>query len=167
MSTIFIANPTLQHRELHVRVNKEHLRILRIRAGGQEKFPDELEGTELAKVLRQLDRAGAVPETDPKAIKNRFSLLYKVTETPKPITTPRIDAAAEQDKDVRQDLAGDALEQAGVAAFNSARAVGGSEVSFELTQVTDEASVKGGVDTEITVSGKRNVKGGRSSTRRR
>ena len=166
MSTILIANPTLQHRELHIRLGERSPRILRIRALGQERFPDDLDGAQLASVRKQLEAAGAVPSGDPKAIRSRFSLIYTVGESPKPITTKEIDKAVEQDKEVRQELSGDVLERAAGAAFNESAKVGGREVSFELTQVNDQSPVRGGVDTEIVVSSKRRVSGRRETTRK-
>lgn len=166
MSTIFIANPTLQHRELHIRL-RHQTRIVRIRAQGQEKFPDELDGALLANVQRQLEMAGAVPASDPKAIRSRYSLLYTIAETPSPkaaIPTKQIDRAQEQDQDVRQELAGEQLEKAGAAAFNESAKVGGNEVSFEITQVDDRGNVRGGVDTEIIVGRKKQVRGRRETT---
>ncbi len=166
MSQIFIANPTLHNRELQVRVGPKQTRILRIRAHGQEMFPDDLTGEALGKVIAQLERAGAVPESDPKAIRNRFSLLYKVSDVKKPIAAPKIETAVEVDETVRQQLSGDMLERSGVAAFNTAAQVGAREISMEITETNDQAPIRGGVDVEVVVSPKRGVRGSSTSKKR-
>ena len=167
MAQIFIANPTLQHRDLHVRVGKNATRIVRIRALGQEMFPDKLEGEQLAAVIAQIERAGAVPDNDPEAIRNRFSLLYRVSESSnKPIPADSINAGAEQDEEVRQQIAGDMLEKSGAAAFTTAQKVGAREISMEIVETNDTSQVRGGVDTEIIVSPKRGVRGKSTAKKR-
>lgn len=168
MSQIFIANPTLHNRQLQIRVSANAVRIVDIRPYGQEMFPDDVDGALLGKVIKQIEDAGGVPSDDPKAIKGRFGLLYTVSDTKKSIDTGKINAGAKRDQVVRQDLAGDLLEKSAAAAFNVSQAVGGNEISFELTEVNDQSQVKGGVDSEITVGTKRNAgRGGRTTSRKR
>ena len=169
MAQIFIANPTLQHRDLHVRLPKsKQTRILRIRALGQEMFPDQLEGELLQSVISQIEQAGAVPADDPGAIRNRFSLLYTVSNNrERPISKEAIEEGVEQDEEVRQTLAGDMLEKSGVAAFNNAQKVGAREISMEIIETNDQAPVSGGVDVEVVVGKKRNVRGGRAESKKR
>ena len=164
MSQIFIANPTLQHRELHIRINKTQVRIVRIRASGQEMFPDDLEGDSLTRVLKQLDAAGGVPASDPKAIRGRFSLLYSVSDSRKPIAAKAIDAGMKQDEAVRQELSSEILEKSTIEAFNLGARVGGREVTMEVTEVNDQGPVQNGVDFEITASAKRGVGAGKRAT---
>ncbi len=162
---IFIANPTLQHRQLHVRV-KEQTRIVSIPAYGQVYFPDDLEEPVLGQVLKQLRSAGGVPSDDPKSIVKRFSLLYTVSQ--KPIAEKQIVAATEQDQEVRQELASVEIERSGVAAFDGAQKVGAREVTLEVTQVQDDnREVRGGVDVTVTVGTKKQPRGGRETTRKR
>ncbi|MHB2029720.1 MAG: hypothetical protein ACYCPT_13025 [Acidimicrobiales bacterium] len=167
MAQIFIANPTLQHRDLHVRVGPKQTRIVSIPARGQAMFPDDLDGEKLGQVVAQIERAGAVPQNDPKAIQHRFSLLYSVSESKsKPIPASKIETAGEVDESVRQKLSGDMLERSGVAAFKNAAQVGAREISMEITETNDQAPVRGGVDVEVIVSPKRGVRGSAVSKKR-
>jgi hypothetical protein len=166
MSQIFIANPTLQHRQLHVRMTEKQTRIVQIPAYGQTHFPDDLEEPMLGKVLKQVQAAGGVPSNDPKAITKRFSLIYTVS--PKPIAEEKIVAATKADQAVRQELASVEIERSGAAAFDGAKKVGAREVTLEVTQVQDDnVEVKGGVDVSVTVGTKKHVRGGRESTRKK
>lgn len=167
MATLFIANPTLQHRELTIRMNKVHTRIVSIPALGQEQFPDELEGEQLKMVIKQLENAGGIAREDAPAIHKRFSLLYSVGQRDDAMTTDDIDQGVEADQEARQQLSSEVLERSGVAAFNKAANVGGREMTMEIVQVDDKANVPGGVNVEIIVSDKRGVRDGeRVSTKR-
>ena len=167
-SQIFIANPTLHARELHIRPSKNKVQIMHIRACGQEFFPGDIESADLPAILKQIEKAGGVPASDTKAIRHRFSLLYTVSDAPvrKPIPADKINAALKQDEQVRQDLAGEAIEKGTVSAFNTGQEVGGREITLEVTEVDDRGKVAGGADFEVTAA-HRPTKGGRRTEKKR
>jgi hypothetical protein len=169
---VFIANGTMQHREFHYRILEQPtVRVLKIGAGQQERLAENLEGEQLQYVLDQLQGAGAVPVSDIGAIKTPYSLVYDVR---RPIKTDKIDEARARDVDVRQDIAGDKVEQAGLVAFEGMRRTiakaGGDpskleETTLEVVQLKDSADEerqRGGVDAEVTVSKKHGDKPARS-----
>lgn len=173
MSQIFIANPTLQNRQLQVRVSADHVRIVSIGARSQELFPDDLEGEPLKKVIAQIERAGGVPSSDVKTIRHRFSLLYTVTDRKTPIASEDINKGAKRDQDVRQELAGDALDKGTVAAFAtnvpgrpSVESLGGQELSVDITEVSDNGPVEKGANFEV-VATKRERRGSRRNERKK
>jgi len=169
---VFVANYTQQHRHFHYRVpESQALRQVEIRPGAQAQLSEDLNDTSLAAIIEQLERAGAVPSTDPKALTTAFGLIYTVG---KPIPSKHIDAARERDVVVRQEIAGDKVMEAGEAlhAVASSGAPGKVESStLEVTQMTDRdegaTAVKGGVDAQVMVSRSAPQQRGRQSTRRR
>lgn len=171
MSQIFIANPTLTNRQLHIRIDqgggdKSKVQIVDIRAGGQVFFPGDLDAGNLASVVKQLEKAGGVPASDIKSIRNRFSLLYTISDSKKAIPGDKINQGLQRDEEVRQELAGQALDKGTVAAFNVGEQVGGREVTLEIVEVNDQGRVEGGADFEIGVSKKPGkTTGGRSGKR--
>jgi len=174
MATLWIANPTLQHHTLHINLTPpvkrnesvpyQEIRIVHVPARGGAQFPDDLEPDTLKRVLKQIESAGGTDESNPKAITGRFSLIYKVGG--KPIDSNKIDTAAVIDEEVRQQLGATEIEKAASAAFKRAEAVGATEVTMSLTQTTDAAPVKGGVNVDTTVTKKGHIPGGRAESRK-
>jgi hypothetical protein len=170
MSQVFVGNPTLQHRELHYRLpNHKTARVVKIAAGGQEKLPDDLAGTELAAVVAQLEQLGAVPASDIRAIILPKALVYSVT--PNPIPATKLEEGLERDERARQEVSGEKMEEAGLAAFTAAQSqTGGAKVletSVEVVEVTDRGSVKGGVNAEVIVSSKPGRRAGKKRTEKK
>ena len=163
MAELYVSNPLLQHYEFNYRIpGKETPRTLRIGAGRQEKFPEQLEGLALADVIRQLERYGAVPESELTLITKPNALVYRVA---KPIQSDAIDEARALDQEARQELAGAKMEESGLKAFGAAQAtlqqngMGSAaealqETSVEIIEVTDVKTVRDGVNYEATVSKK-------------
>ncbi len=149
---VFVGNPTQQHRELHYRVplNKT-ARVVRIAAGGQEMLPDDLSGNDLNAVIAQLERLGAVPANDVRAIILPKGLVYEVA--PKPIKVEKLEEGLKLDEAARQEVSGQKMEEAGLEAFRNA-GPNALETSVEITEMTDRGPVKKGVDFEVVVSAK-------------
>lgn len=153
---IFVANPTPQHREFQYRTifgirGTVPTRVM-IMAGQQVQLPGDFEGETLQQVVRQLENSGGVPENDPKAIRSRYCLLYKVA--PRAITSEQIKAALKQEETVRVELASAEMEKAGLSAFKIAEQAGGhiTETSLSVVEVNDDAVVKNGLSAEVIVS---------------
>jgi hypothetical protein len=168
---IFVANPTLQNREFHYRMpGQKTTRVVKITAGGQEKLPDNLAGTELQYVIGQLERLGAVPASDIRAIVLPKAFIYDVRSNP--IEVERIEEGLERDEDARQEVAAEKMEEAGLEAFKAAETMlasnGGRgrviETSVEIVETTDRGKVKDGVNVEFVVSAKPNRRAGRKRT---
>jgi hypothetical protein len=163
---VFVGNPTLQHRELHYRhpSQPKTSRVVRIAAGGQEQLPDDLSGADLKNVLAQLERLGAVPKSDLRAIVLPKALIYDVSSTP--IEIGFIEEGLERDGQARQEVAGTKMEEAGLAAFNSAQKASSKvvETVLQIVERDDQGEIKGSVDAEIIVSSKPQRRAGRKRT---
>ena len=159
---VFVANPTLQHRDFQYRIPGVNTpRVLKIVAGGQAQIPGDLAGSELQNVIRQLEALGAVPKGDIRAIVMPKALVYEVA--PKPIDPDTINEGLERDEMARQEVAGQKMEEAGLAAFSRAQANGAHvvETSMEVVEVTDRGPVKDSVNMEVVVSSKPGRRAGR------
>ena len=170
MSQLFVGNPTLQHRELHYRLPQHKTaRVVRIAAGGQEQLPDDLAGSELDSVIKQLEQLGAVPASDIRAIILPKALVYSVS--PNPITENKLEEGLERDEKARQEVAGDKMLESGLSAFKIAEAqVRGAKVletSVEVVQTTDRGPVRGGVNSEMVVSSKPGRRAGKMRTEKK
>ena len=171
---IFIANGTLQHRELHYRVpNVPTPRVRTIPAGSQDVLPDDLSGEALKNVILQLERLGAVPFDDLAAITKPNALLYRIQ---KQIESETIDEARALDTEARTEVAAEQMEASGLKAFSAAqvelRRAGVNpetltESTITLTEVTDIQTVKDSVSAEFTVSQKPGVAGRKTTTDKR
>jgi hypothetical protein len=162
---IYVANATLQHRQLSYRRREDmrpdaQPRTLEIPAAGQAKFPGEYDNEGVKWIITQLERSGGVPHDDLEAIKRPHTLVYRVQKV---IESDTISEAVEADIDARTDIAADQMEKAGAAAFNAAQSVlrtngkdpeSLKEASLTIEEVTDVTTVEGGVNMEITASTK-------------
>lgn len=159
MSEVFVGNPTQQHRDLHYRhPHQKSARVVKIAAGGQEKLPDDLVGSDLDNVIAQIERLGGVPEGDIRAIILPKAFIYKVA--PSPIKVEKLEEGLERDEEARQEVSGTKMHEAGLAAFkNAGRGV--TETSVEITETTDRGTVKHGVDMEVIVSSKPSRRAGK------
>jgi hypothetical protein len=165
---IFVGNPTLQHRSLHYRVPQvKTARIVQITAGGQTKLPDDLSGSDLESVIAQIEALGGVPANDIGSIIQPKGLVYKVS--PSPIKADELQEGLERDEAARQEVAGQKMEDAGLAAFNNAQKASGKvvETVMEIVETTDNGAKKGGVDMEVVVSSKSGRKAGRKRTEKK
>ena len=146
------------------------MRQVELRPGAQDRLPDDFDENSLRYVLKQLREVGAVEATDPKSLTTAFGLIYSVGD--KPIKSAQIDAARERDTEVRQEVAGDKVTDAGLALNAVAEQSAQGKVdstTLEVVQMTDRdegaTPVKGGVDAQIKVS--RSAPQGRQTSRRR
>jgi len=164
---VYVANPTLQNRNLHYRLpGVPTVRILDIPAGSQAVMQDDLAGGALQSVIDQLEALGAVPKDDIRAIVFPKALLYSVT--PNPIKADAIEEALSREEEARQNVAAVKMEESGLQAFErvqeAARAAGRGKVvetSMEIREVTDRGPVKGSVNAEFVVSEKPSRRAGR------
>ena len=171
MSQVNVANPTLQHAHFSYRLpHIQTLRTLKIPAGGQVKFPEDLTGNDLQSVLDQLARYGAVPQSEVGAIVRPKTLIFDVSATP--IKVDKIEEGLGRDEDARQEVAGQKMEEAGLGAFKTtqdnllaAKAPGKlTETSVEIVEVNDRGKVEGGVNVEFVTSTKPERRAGRKRT---
>jgi len=169
MAHVYVANGTHQHQHFLYRVvESKSLRRLEIPAGRQQRFPEDFsEGQQIDEIIRQLERFGAVPASDVPAVHTPRALVYSVG---KPIKSDPIDAARERDEEVRQDVAAQKTEEAGLAQF-STLAQHGAQASLksstlEVTQMetVGDRPEKDGVDFEAKVDTKA---GKRANSKRR
>lgn len=163
-----IANPTLQHRKFQYRLpHIDQARTVEIQAGGQAKLAEDLSGSDLESVIAQLQRMGAVPQSEVGSIILPKALIFDVSTTP--IKIDRIEEGLERDEDARQDVSAAKMEEAGLGAFAIAENLvkGKSklvETSVEIIETTDRGQVKGGVNTEYVVSTAANRRAGKKRT---
>ncbi len=152
---ILVANPTHQHIEFHFRV-PEYQKIFStlVPAGRQMALPVDCNDLQMQAIVTQLERIGAVPASDVASLSSPRGLIYS---TRKPIPAEKIDAGRERDEEIRQQIADQKTEEAGIAsAFIQGHTSDGMQSSTlevqELQPTTREERVKGGVDTRVTVS---------------
>lgn len=157
MSQVFVANGTHQHQQFIYRVPESpSVRRLEIPAGRQAKFNEDFTDGQLPHIITQLERFGAVPQSDVKAITAPRTLVYSVNK--QPIAANKLDEARELDEAARQEVAAQQTENAGLALLStSAQHTNPDAIkstSLEVTQLSDQGDdpVKGGVDVEIGVS---------------
>lgn len=185
MSIIFVANGTLQHHRFIYRLGRLTQEVIvEIKAGAEVQLPGgdaEFDEGQLADVLKQLHRRGAVPSEDLRAMTRPRTLIYKVSKRPdQPISANVIDAARERDELVRQEDAGDKVEQLGVAllgvmeeTIRQAKASGEAGASPEklkettltirqLEDAPDQHEQKDGADAQYTISKKQRGRGERA-----
>jgi hypothetical protein len=153
---VFIANGSLRNWEFMYRVPENPtVRRLQIRAGGQERFPEDFSDAALPEVVKQLHRVGAVPHNNVDASRSPSGLIYRVG---KPIGSDDIDEAREHDVQVRQDIAGDKTEAAGLASFATLARPNPDAINdaqLEVVQLTNQGEPeRGGVNFEAEVSRK-------------
>lgn len=157
---IFVANPSLQHYIFNYRVpGVPTIRNLRIQMRGQAIFPEDFAPDAAKAIVAQLERRGAVPHNDPRAIQRPNSLTYKVEDSRSParaIKSDAIEDAAEVDKKARQDRSNVAAENAGLGTF--AALAGPNEgalrsTSLEVEQIDPQSDEheKDGVNFEVKV----------------
>jgi hypothetical protein len=159
MANVYVANGTYQAMIFQYRIpERDNARALRIPPHGQAKFPEDLEGHNLEYVLAQLHRYGARPHDDIRAIINPKALVYRVDRA---VTSDAIDAAAEKDEHIRQDISAEKFENAGLQAFNEAKktlpnpkALKKTVMEIEQLKTADSQSEpdRQGVDFEVEVS---------------
>jgi hypothetical protein len=166
MAHLLVANGTHQNIDFHYRV-PEHTKIFStvIPAGRQVELPVDLNTVQAQKVVEQLERYGARPASDIDSIDSPRGLIYTVGKV---IKSDQIDAAREQDVDIRQKIADEQVENAGVAtpALNGETGAHLKESTLEVRELeptTTERAVRGGVDTKVTVSTR--ASGGRQRNR--
>jgi hypothetical protein len=162
---IYVANATLQHRQLSYR-RKEDMRpeaqprVLEIPAAGQAKFPGDYDNEGVRFLIKQIERSGGVPYDDLDAITRPHTLVYRVEKV---VESDTISEAVEQDTEARTEIAATQMENAGFAAFNAAQNMLKTngvdpqslrETSLEITEVTDVTTVEDGVSMEVTASTK-------------
>ncbi|MHB8406234.1 MAG: hypothetical protein ACYDCJ_12505 [Gammaproteobacteria bacterium] len=150
---VFVANGTHQHMHFNYRLpEKNSFRSLEIRAGRQARFSEDLSDTDLASLISQLERYGAVGVADVKHITIPRTLLYSVDRK---ISSDKIDEARVKDEAARQEVAAQKLEEAGLAQFPTDHLAGATKsTSLEVVQLGDQGQegIKGGVDTQVVVS---------------
>jgi len=163
---VIVANPTLQHREFQYRhpAQPKTSRVVKIAAGGQEWLPDDLSGSDLANVIAQLERFGAVPKNDLSAIIRPKALIYDVSSSP--IKVDFIEEGLERDEQARQEVSGTKMEEAGLAAFKNAQQASPKvvETVMQVIETNDQGVVKNSVDAEFIVSSKPGRRAGRKRT---
>lgn len=157
MAHLLIANGTHQHVDFQYRVPEfDKVFSTVIPAGRQVQLPVDLNERQAAAVIDQLERYGARPANEADRIESPRGLVYSASER-RPVTSDQIDAARERDTEVRQAIADQQVENAGVAtpAINGEIGAHLKESTLEVRELeptTSERPVKGGVDTKITVS---------------
>lgn len=168
---VLVANPTLLHRRFSYRMpGQATVRTVEINAGGQSKLPDDLSDNDLANVIKQLERFGAVPRSEVSAITLPKALIFDVRKNP--IDVDIIEEGLERDENARQEVSGQKLEEAGLGAFKATQDLISStrsrgkviETSVEIVEVTDKGQTKGGVNAEFVVSTKANRRAGKQRT---
>lgn len=153
MSSLYIANHTLQHQQFYYRVPEvPDARAISIPAGRQAKFPEDFSPEQFQAVVHQLERyLGAVAARDVKSLEWPRALIYSDRE----IGRSKIDEARELDQRVRQDVSAAAFENDGLGAFSASPnpIPGLAETAISITQVdTNGDDERGGVDFEAVVS---------------
>ena len=162
---IFVANATLQHRQLSYRRREDmrpeaQPRVLEIPAGGQAKFPGDYDNEGVAWLIQQIHRSGGVPHDDLEAIKRPHTLVYRVQRV---VEADTVNEAFNADIEARTDIAATEMEKAGLASFATAQGVlrqngrdpdALRETTLTIEETTDVTTVEGGVSAEYTASTK-------------
>jgi hypothetical protein len=168
VTDILLANPSHQHTLFNYRV-PEHEKpfVADIRAGHQVVLmPRDMNDMQVKKVVEQMERYGFVPESDVRSILNPRSLVFSLR---KPVSSDKIDEARERNETLRQEIADQEIENAGVSTvppglprdLQDAVRHGQQTSTLEVRQIENlesERGVKNGVDTTITVSKKAGAK---------
>lgn len=155
MAHLLLANGTHQHIEFMHRIPEYDKPFsTHVPAGRQVQHPVDLNDTQLSKVIEQLERFGARPANDIDNLNSPRGLVFSVNRV---ISSDKIDAARERDVEVRQEIADQQVENAGVAtpAINGEVGSHLKESTLEVRELeptSSERPVKGGIDTKITVS---------------
>lgn len=162
---IYVANATMQHRQLSYRRREDmrpeaQPRVLEIPAAGQAVFPGEYDNEGVKWLITQLERSGGVPGDDLEAIKRPHTLVYSIKDV---IDRDTIEEAFNNDMEARTDVAATQMENAGLAAFGAAQIAlrnngkdpeSLKETTLSIEEVTDVRTVEGGVNAEYTASTK-------------
>jgi hypothetical protein len=164
---VFVANPTLLHRDLQYRYpGQKTIRVVKIAAGGQAKLPDDLDGAVLENVLRQLKTIGAVPASEVGYINAPKALIFDVRANP--INIDKITEGLEKDEEARQELSSEKMEAAGLGAFKiaeKAQSAAGKgkivETTVEIVEMTERGKTKDGVNVEYVTSAKPSRRAGK------
>ncbi|HUW79730.1 MAG TPA: hypothetical protein VMV54_02400 [Acidocella sp.] len=165
---VFIANGTMHNKVFMYRVVEgQQIRQITIPSKRQVKFPEDFSGPGLEYLIKQLERAGGVPQNDLNSITSAYAMVYSVSKDP--IVSDKIDQSVNLDKTVRQAIAGDMTEAAGLVSFatlagpnpDALKATG-----LEVVQLGDQGddTVRDGVSFEANVS---REAGGRRDGKRR
>ena len=176
MAELYVANGSHQRLLFQYRVPAEAVRIreILIPPGRQVKFNEDFDETQLASVVEQLERYGAVPVKEIGTIIYPRSLVYSVSR--KAISSDAINAAREADEKARQEVAAEQTEKAGLSLLAIAESAGPpvESTSLEVVELQSHDPNLGlgerqdrqrrGVDVEITVSKKLR---GKTTTKRR
>lgn len=167
---LLVANPTYHHFQFHYRVPEiAKALVAEIPAGSQAVLiPNDMNEAQIKEVIAQLQRYGAVSSDDVNSITSSKSLVFSVR---KPVTENQINSARERDEAIRQKISDQETENAGVAtiptvlppAIQDAMRKTQQTSTLHVEQIDDLASerpqtVKGGIDTTITVSKKAGAK---------
>lgn len=155
MAHLLVANGTHQNIDFQYRVPEfDKVFSTLIPAGRQLELPVDLNEIQVKFVIAQLERYGARPANDADHLATPRGLLFSLR---KPITTDQLDEAREKDAAIRQEIADQQVENAGIAtpAINGEVGAHLKESTLEVRELeptSSERPVKGGVDTKITVS---------------
>lgn len=150
---VLVANATHQFVDFHYRI-PEFSKVFSavVPPGRQLQLPVDFNETQLLAVVEQLERIGAVPAAATSSLATPRGLVYS---TRRPVTTDQIESAREKDESIRQKIADQQVENAGVAAFTPAAGDKLQSSTLEVRELAPtnaEDPVKGGVDVKIVVS---------------
>lgn len=163
---LFIANGTLQNITFCFRCpNTGQVRYQPIHNRKQVMI-DGYSPEHVKKITDHLDRFGARPAAEADRVDSVLGLIYK---TEKEIPSGKIDDAIDRNKEVLKNVASDAAESAGLAAFRAASQHSDTpvnETEMEVVQLDafGQKPMRGGVDYSATVS--RKATGRQDGTRR-
>lgn len=156
---ILVANGTHHVQDFQFRVPTfDKVLNIVIQPGRQAQLPVDMDETQVGAVIKQLERYGARPASDVDSIDSPRGMIYSVN---RPVKSEQIDAAREKDEAIRQKISDTEVEHAGEALFSPAVSEHLNEASLKVQELETNAGpadptkarpVKGGVDTEVTVS---------------
>lgn len=154
MARLLIANGTHQHVDFQHRIPEyDKVFSVVIPAGRQVEHPVEMNEQQMRVVIGQLEKYGARPASDIDNLTTPRGLVFSLN---RPISSDQIDEAREQDEEVRQTIADEQIQNAGIAVPAVGEA--GAHLNKAILEVKElaptdrEQQVKGGVDTTIEVS---------------
>lgn len=166
MPQLLVANGTHQYHDFQYRVPEyEKVFSTLIRPGSQVRLPSDsnpldFNDYQIHAVVEQLQRYGAVPESDVQSLSSPHGLVFSIR---RPVTSDKIDEARERDEAIRQGIADEQILNAGQAVGAIASMEGQGESTLEVRQLETNAgnadpgnamTAKGGVDIKVTVSPK-------------
>lgn len=154
MARLLIANGTHQYHDFQYRAPEfDKVFSTTIGPGRQVELPFDMNEHQLRAVITQLERYGARPASDIDHLTTPRGLVFSVNRA---ISSEKIDEAREKDAEVRQQIADEQIEAAGVAVpavGETAEHLNKATLEIRELQPTQrEEAVKGGVDTTIEVS---------------